>query len=140
MRHSPCRFLLPLTDNDGRPIDPEVIVHVQRELLAKFGGFTIHPTSQGRWRSREGRVYQEEIVVDGVAVPQDRVPELRDVVSRLGSRLGQLAMYFDAPPPSVDIIDLSGVPDPTGMVGGIRDEPRPRKTTRGRGKKDRPSG
>jgi hypothetical protein len=30
MRLSPCRFVLPLTDNDGRPIDPDVIVDLQR--------------------------------------------------------------------------------------------------------------
>jgi hypothetical protein len=53
---SPCRFNLPLTDNQGQPIDPRVIVDLHRELLEQFGGFTIHPTSQGRWQSRAGRV------------------------------------------------------------------------------------
>ena len=137
MRLSPCRFVLPLTDNDGRPIDPEMIVDLQRKLLAEFGGFTIHPTSQGRWRSQEGRVYQEDVVVYEVAVPQEKIPALREVVSRLGRRLGQWAMYFDAPPPSVDIIDLSGPSDPAGMAGGTSDEPRAGKKTRRRGRKDR---
>src|SRR2546426_4364383 len=129
MRLSPCRFFLPLMDNNGQPIDSEVIVDLQRELLAKFGGFTIHPTSQGRWQSRGGRVYQEEVVVYEVAVPEDRVSLLREVVSHLGKRLGQLAMYFDAPPPSVDIIDLSGPPGPARTSGGISDESRQGKAT-----------
>jgi hypothetical protein len=60
MRLSPCRFNLPLTDNAGQPIAPEIIIDLQRDLLTHFCGFTIHPTSQGRWQSREGRVYQEE--------------------------------------------------------------------------------
>ena len=140
MRLSPCRFYLPLVDNNGQPIDPEVIVDLQRELLAKFGGFTIHPTSQGRWQSREGRVYQEEVVVYEVAVLQEKIPALREAISRFGRRLGQLAMYFDAPPPSVDIIDLSGPQEPPGMSGGISDEPRTGKTNRRRGKKNRQSG
>ena len=79
MRLSPCRFNLPLTDNKGQPIAAEVIVDLQRDLLAQFGGFTIHPTSQGRWQSREGRVYQEEVVIYEVAVPEDKVPLLRDI-------------------------------------------------------------
>jgi hypothetical protein len=140
MRLSPCRFNVPLTDNDGQAIDPQVIVDLHRDLLAQFGGFTIHPTSQGRWRSRAGRVYREEVVVYEVAVAEDKVPLLREVVCRLGRRLGQLAMYFDAPPPSVEIIDLSSPPGPAATTGGSGDEPGQGKATRRRGKKNRPSG
>ncbi len=140
MRLSPCRFNVPLTDNEGQPIDPQVIVDLHRELLAQFGGFTIHPTSQGRWQSRAGRLYQEEVVAYEVAVPEDRVSLLRDVVCRVGRRLGQLAMYFDAPSPSVEIIDLSGPPAPAGSVGESGHEPRKRQATRRRGKKNRPPG
>src|SRR5262245_39404215 len=74
MRLCPCRFNVPLTDNEGQAIDPQVILDLQRELLEQFGGFTILPTSQGRWQSRAGRVYQEEVVVYEVAVPEDKVP------------------------------------------------------------------
>jgi hypothetical protein len=139
MRLCPCRFHVPLTDNDARPIEPQVVIHLHRELLAAFGGFTIHPSSQGQWRSRAGRVYQEEVIVYEVAVTEDKVSVLRDVVCRLGRQLGQLAMYFDAPPPSVEIIDLSG-PPPPAPAGGSSDEPGQGKRTRRRGKKDRPSG
>jgi hypothetical protein len=133
MRLCPCRFNVPLTDNAGQPIDPQVIVDLHRELLGQFGGFTIHPTSLGRWQSRAGRVYQEEVIVYEVAVSEDKVPLLRDVVSRL-------AMYFDAPPPSVEILDLSGPPGLAAPAGGSSNEPRQGKATRRRGKKDRPSG
>src|SRR2546425_13241739 len=110
MRLSPCRFKLPLTGNAGQPIEARVILDLHRELLAEFQGFTIHPTSQGRWQSRAGRLYQEEVVSYEVAVLQERVSFLREIVCRLGRGLGQLAMYFDAPAPSVEIIDLSGPP------------------------------
>jgi len=137
---SPCRFNLPLTDNEGRPIDPQVILELHRELIVQFGGFTIHPTSHGRWQSRAGHVHQEEVIVYEVAVPKEKVSLLRDVVCRLGRRLGQLAMYFDAPAPSVEIIDLSGAPETGSAIGGSSGEPGPEKTTRRRGKKNRPSG
>src|SRR5947208_3520465 len=106
MRLSPCRLNVPLTDNEGQSIDPQAIVDLHRELLGTFEGFTIHATSKGRWQSRAGHPYQEEVVVYEVAVPSRKVSILRDVVCRLGRRLGQLAMYFNAPPPSVEIIDL----------------------------------
>ena len=137
MRLCPCRFHLPLTDNRGQPIAPDVIVALQRQLLSQFGGFTIHPTSQGRWQSREGRIYQEEVVIYEVAVPEDQITLLRDIVIRLGWHLGQRAMYFDAPPPSVSIIDLPEAPD---TAGGKRDEPRQEKRTRRGSKKNRPAG
>ena len=140
MQLSPCRFLLPLMDNAGQPIEPRVILDLHRELLAEFRGFTIHPTSQGRWQSRAGRVYQEQVVVYEVAAAQDKVAVLRDAVCRVGRRLGQLAMYFDAPAPSVEIIDLSGPPDAGATTGGIGDEPGHETKTRRRGKKNRPSG
>src|SRR5262245_4950721 len=139
MRLSPCRFKLPLTDNAGRPIEPRVIIDLHRELLAEFRGFTIHPTGEGRWRSRPGRVYQEGVVAYEVAVTPERVSLLRDVVCRLGRRLGQLAMYFDAPAPSVEIIDLSGPANTSVTPGGSTDEPEHHKTTGRRGKKDRPA-
>jgi hypothetical protein len=139
MALSPCRFNVPLTDNEGQPIDPQMIVDLHRELLGQFGGFTIHPTSEGRWQSRAGRVYQEEVIVYEVAIPHENVALLRDVVCRLGRRLGQLAMYFDAPSPSVEIIDLS-LPSGSAPAGGSGDESRPEKRTRRRGKGNRPPG
>ena len=140
MRLSPCGFKVPLMDNAGKQIDGRVILELHRELLAEFQGFTIHPTSQGRWQTRAGRLYQEEVVVYEVALLEDKVSVLRDVVCRLGRRLGQLAMYFDAPAPSVEMIDLSDLPATATKVGGSEDETEPDKTTRRRGKKNRPQG
>ena len=68
MRLCPCRYKMPLTDNAGQPIDPRVIVELHGALLAEFEGFTVHPTSQGRWQSRAGHLYEEEFVVYEVAI------------------------------------------------------------------------
>jgi hypothetical protein len=131
MRLSPCRSYVPLQDNHGRPVDPEVIVDLQRDSLEKFGGFTVHPTS-------EGRVFQEAVVLYEVAVPESEIAVLRDVVCRLGERLGQVAMYLDTPPPSVDIIQLAWA---TGKAkrGGVRDVSKPSKAIGRRSKKNRTS-
>jgi hypothetical protein len=140
MRLSPCRFKLPLRDNMGQPVEPQVVLDLQRELRENFGGFTINPTSQGQWQSQVGRSYEEEIVEYEVAIPEDKVPLLREMVCRTGVRLGQLAMYFDAPAPSVEIIDLSGFYPQAREEGGSSDESESGKTTRRRRKKNRPPG
>jgi hypothetical protein len=140
MRLSPCRFKLPLRDNAGQPIEARVILELHRELLAGYEGFTIHPTAQGRWQSRAGELYQEEVVVYEVAVPRQKTGILRETVCRLGRRLGQLAMYFDAPAPSVEIIDLSGPAAATTKNGGSTYESGKIKTTRRGSKKDRRPG
>lgn len=142
MRKAACRFLVPVTDNDGREIDPQILVDLHKELFALFEGFTIHPTSLGRWQSREGRVFQEQVVVYEVAVAEDKILQLRDLVCRFGRRLGQLAMYFDAPAPSVEIIDLtspSGEEEPRNSGKKAHESRQSRKSTR-RGKKNRPEG
>jgi hypothetical protein len=138
MKLSPCRFKLPLRDNMGQPVEPRVILDLRRELNENFKGYTVHPTSQGHWQSQAGRLYEEQIVAYEVAIPEDRVPFLRDLVCRFGLRLGQLAMYFDAPAPSVEIIDLSELLERTSNAGGSSDESRRGQTARRRGKKDRP--
>jgi hypothetical protein len=138
MKLSPCRFKVPLRDNLGQPVEPRAILDLYRELLENFKGLTIHPTSHGHWQSDARRIYQEEIVGYEVAIPEDKVAALRDMVCRIGVRLGQLAMYFDAPAPSVEIIDLSGFA-PKDRAEGGSDESRSGKTTGRRGKKNRPS-
>jgi hypothetical protein len=140
MRLSACRFKMPLTDNSGRPIKARVLIDLHRKLLAEFQGFTIHPTSKGRWQSRAGRLFQEEVVEYEVAIPEVKTAILRSVVCRLGEQLGQHAMYFDAPAPSVEIIELRSSPQSTTAEGGSDDTSKPDKTARRRGKKNRPPG
>jgi hypothetical protein len=125
-------------DNYGQPIEIQVILDLHREMLARFQGFTIHPTSQGRWQSRAGQLYQEEVVVYEVAVPEDRIVFLRNAVCELGRRLKQLAMYFDSPAPSVEIIDLSDTAEMAAADGGKDDEAKHPKATGRRSKKNRP--
>jgi hypothetical protein len=84
MRLSPCRFELPLRDNLEQPVEPRAILDLRRELNEKFQGFSVHPTGEGQWQSQAGRSYQEEVVDYEVAVPEDRVPLLRDLVCRIG--------------------------------------------------------
>ncbi len=96
----PCRFLVPTHYNDGRPVEPEKILLIKKVLDRKFGGCRFILPSEGYWKGQVENTHEIE-----VAVLQKRIPELRAVVIEIGRDLGQQAMYFDAPAPSVEIID-----------------------------------
>lgn len=96
----PCRFRIPLCYNDGTRVEQCVWVDIWKALSAQFGGYTVLGESVGYW---EGQT--ETSVGVEIAVPQELVSEVRRVVIGIGRILGQTAMYFDCPAPSVEIID-----------------------------------
>src|SRR5438128_1492746 len=53
-------ILLPLTSNDGRPVDPEMFQLTRDELAARFGGVSFSSqTIRGLWIHR-GTKYEDE--------------------------------------------------------------------------------
>jgi hypothetical protein len=99
----PCRFRLPLQYNDGRQVEPEVLIEIFKALTRQFGGYTPLGKGDGDWGQREGT---EPTMGIEVAVLPERVPELERVVIAIGRRLGQVQMYFDAPSPSVKFLEM----------------------------------
>jgi len=96
--HCPCRFRLPLQYNDGRRVEPEVLLEILKALTRQFGGYTPLGASESDWGQQGGT---EPTMGIEVAVLPHRVEELERVVIAIGKRLGQKQMYFDVPPPSV---------------------------------------
>jgi hypothetical protein len=106
----PCEFQLVLVYNPepgetvGKEIEAEVLEVIYNELNTRFGAWTpLAPTGKrgGQW---EGQA--EPSIRIEVAVPPDRVQEVRQYVIEIGEQLGQKAMYFKAGPPCVEIIDI----------------------------------
>src|SRR3989337_2936504 len=97
--HCPCRFRLPLKYNDGREVEPEILVRIFQALTVQFGGYTpLGAATEGDWGGQAEPMMSVE-----VAVLPERIPELRAVVYAIGKELGQKQMYFDAPSvPSVE--------------------------------------
>ena len=93
-----CRFLVPTNYNDGSPVEPEVMIEIKMALDRQFGGYRIVAPTEGSWHGQVEATHEIEVCV----LPKN-VPKLREVVIEIGRRLGQEAMYFDAPPPSVEI-------------------------------------
>jgi hypothetical protein len=55
-------ILLPRTHNDGRPVNPEMLLQAWDELAARFGAVSYHPQAiRGVW-FHEGRRYEDELV------------------------------------------------------------------------------
>jgi hypothetical protein len=57
-------FLLPVADNDGRPIPKQEFDRVRRELTDRFGGITAFMRSPavGLWADDAGQVRRDDLV------------------------------------------------------------------------------
>jgi hypothetical protein len=72
---------VPLTHNDGTPVDQRILVQVRERLLAEFGGVTFFPQpNEGFW-TFGGVTYRDEIVV--YRVLSDRVRTARSFFREL---------------------------------------------------------
>jgi hypothetical protein len=58
------QILLPLYDNDGRPVGEELFTAIRSELTERFGGLTAFTSApaEGLWKS-QGKTHHDEIVV-----------------------------------------------------------------------------
>jgi hypothetical protein len=54
---------LPTTDNDGTPVDPEVVERLKNSLAQAFGGYTHQRSrSEGAWKLG-GVVFRDEVTI-----------------------------------------------------------------------------
>jgi hypothetical protein len=64
------QILLPLRDNDGNAFGDDRFGPTRRELLERFGGVTAYQRApaQGLWKTEEGDVARDEVVIFEVMV------------------------------------------------------------------------
>ena len=64
------QILLPLRDNEGQPFTGDVHGKTRHELLERFGGVTAYQRApaQGLWKSDDGEVANDEVVIFEVMV------------------------------------------------------------------------
>lgn len=64
------QILLPLKDNDGHALAPQLYETVAKELTEKFGGLTAftRAPAEGHWRDEGRDTAQDEVVVFEVMV------------------------------------------------------------------------
>ncbi|MDB5595157.1 MAG: hypothetical protein JWM36_2118 [Hyphomicrobiales bacterium] len=67
-------ILLPLTHNDGSPVDQDVMSAIRQELVDRFGGLTAFTRSpaEGVWTSAAGDSRDDIVVLEVMARGLDR--------------------------------------------------------------------
>ncbi|PZN07177.1 MAG: hypothetical protein DIU69_12090 [Bacillota bacterium] len=97
-------ILVPVKDNDGRPLGRDAWQELQQRLL-EFGGYTDAGRVAGAWES-EGRVYHDENRQFIIALGSWRdVPRFLELAEWVRVRFRQEAVY----------IEIAGVPE---ILGG----------------------
>jgi hypothetical protein len=86
--------LIPVTRNDGSPVDAVELQAILQRFWLTFGACTVDGRTQGYWVDA-GQLYQDECLKIVVACDTGRLPEAEDLVREVGRELGQLAMYFE---------------------------------------------
>jgi hypothetical protein len=86
---------IPTHYNDGTPVPKAVLDEITDEVFEAFGGCTLEGPGTGVWRDDQGKVYAEQSFRLEVACDRSHYPEAREMVLRIGQRLGQKAMYFE---------------------------------------------
>ena len=59
------QILLPIFDNEGRELGPELFGEVRSELTNRFGGLTAHmrAPARGLWKTDDGDLARDDIVI-----------------------------------------------------------------------------
>jgi hypothetical protein len=99
-----CTLLIPLAYNDGTAVPPTVLTSLQDRLFERFGGYTRAGTAEGAYRMADGSRADDRALVLWVAVPPNRVPDLRREVAGFARELRQESMYFEVSDAKVDFI------------------------------------
>lgn len=89
---------LPVTNNYGRNLDHERSV-AEELILDLFGGFTCEEAT-GAWKSPEGKIYREPMMVYRIAGNWDddaNVVNLVDLATDLAASMEQEAIYLALP-------------------------------------------
>jgi hypothetical protein len=87
---------LPLTYNDGRPVEKGKFNITRRELISRFGGLTSTPPGfplQGWWHSAQG-VVKDEIVIWTVLTQNDEDPFFLNYKETLKQRFDQEEIFL----------------------------------------------
>jgi hypothetical protein len=87
-------FYLPLADNDGRDLAPE-IQDLRAELFLRFGGWTHQGEYRGSFRMRDGSEAVDVTAVYMVLLPPDQLPELEELLVQFRDVARQEAVYLE---------------------------------------------
>ncbi len=89
-------LLIPLTFNDGSSIPGETLEAIEEEIYLAFKGWTIVGEVEGAYQMQQtGTKRVERLLQVWVVLEETAIPSLKQMVARLGAKLGQEFMYFE---------------------------------------------
>ncbi len=87
-------FLLPVRDNDDRPLDAE-IVEVENRCYEAFGSFSMAGYFKGSWRMKSGQRKDDTSAVYVLAIPEEKLPELEAILRDFKAQTTQEMIYIE---------------------------------------------
>jgi len=101
-----ARIILPLADNDGKPVDT-AHEYLKGRLCRLFGGFTATPV-MGGWMDDSGRLYEDRSIAYDVAMEDtyENARKVGSIAEIAGQMAKQLAMYVRLPNGNVQILNI----------------------------------
>lgn len=90
-------LLLPLTDNEGNPFEPEIFFQVQQDLLERFSGYRCQPLAPhlGAWTEEE-TTYYDQLLMFTVDAPRsnESLDWFLEYKEHLKVRFRQMEIYL----------------------------------------------
>jgi len=102
-------LLLPLTYNDHSPIPKTVRDHIFDELFILAGGYHIAGVGRGAYRMKNGSKQVDRSLEVWVAIEEEDIPLLKQLVAKIGEMLKQESIYLERTGASVEFIAPAAV-------------------------------
>ncbi len=102
-------LLLPLTYNDRRQVPKVVRDHVLDELYVLANGYHVAGVGRGAYRMRSGSKQVDHSLEVWVAVEEEDVPALKELVAKVAQMLKQESIYLERTGGSVEFITPAAV-------------------------------
>src|SRR5690348_10939376 len=87
-------FYLPLQDNDGRDLKPEITA-AETELYSLFGTWSNVGFVKGAWRMADGSLSLDDSQAYSLMLEEARFPELKQVLVNFKNKTSQEAIYYE---------------------------------------------
>lgn len=85
--------IVPTNYNDGTPIPEELIQDFELEVMILTGGITRESTTEGKWLGPDRKIYIDKGIKYAIAVNEEKLQELQNLVRKHMKIFGQLAYY-----------------------------------------------
>lgn len=99
-----CTLLVPLAYNAGTAVPADVQTRILDRLYTRFGGYTVAGTVDGTYRMADGSRAADRSLAIWVAVPPERIDEVRQAAAAVARELRQESVYFEVTRGTVEFV------------------------------------